>query len=465
MAGESHLAALMSLRGKGFSHGAPVALRLPMQSKLPFHFCALASAAAFAGCAGQVKQIPVHGFVAPGFEIVREEFARNIADRNEPGAACAAYFEGRKVVDLWGGYRDKKKSLPWQEHTLVRSWSSSKGLGAVCLAQLHSQGLLDYDAKISHYWPEFAKNGKENITVRQLLAQQAGLCLLNKADAKRYSVEQLKDHDTLSKVLENIVPIWEPGTKYGYHGASEGPLIAELLRRIDPKHRSIGTYFQQEIAQPLRIRYYIGLPESVPDSLLAATLVANPMVALLHMNYMPWGLRKAVFNPRSIFMRSMMEVKGIDLNSRKYMAFEDPGGNGFGEPRGMAAVYDEMLTGGKKIGVSRLTLDLIEKPAVYPPGGKVDAVLGIVMPTSLGFMKPDSGSAFYTSSPRAYGFFGANGSMGFADPDAGIAFAYGGNYHAYHMSLHEDLVVKALYAAAENVRRGRMDAYSAGEQP
>lgn len=393
------------------------------------------------------KPVEVHGYVAPGFEAVAEEFGLNLNKRGEIGAACTIYYNGEKVVDIWGGYRNKEKKEPWKEDTIVGCWSASKGVGAACLALLHSRNLLDYDQRISHYWPAFSKHGKGSITVRQLLSQQAGLCLFNREDLPLLSVSNLKKEEFLSHALENIIPLWEPGTKYGYHGASEGLLIAELVRRIDPQHRNIGRFFQEEIARPLSLQYWIGLPEDIDGKRLAKMYMASPLTAIRNMKYLPPGARKSIFDKNSIFMRSMTEIKGIDLNDRKYLSFEDPDGNGIGEARALAALYNEFLTGGKRIGLSAKTISLIEEPAAFPESGPIDLVMGIEMPTSLGFMKVTSGSAPFASSSRGYGFIGANGTIGFADPDMKIAFAYAGNYNAFHLSYHEDHVLTALRKA------------------
>lgn len=392
----------------------------------------------------------VYGYVAPGFEAVRDEFEKNLTHRKEIGAACAIYYRNEKVVDIWGGYRNKKRKLKWEENTLVSGWSSSKGAGAVCLAKLHSMGLLDYDEKIATYWPEFSRHNKGNITVRQLLSQQAGLCLFNPDDAGRYSINDLKNHDTLSRILENIIPLWVPGTKYGYHGGSEGLMMMELVRRIDPSHRTIGTYFQEEIAKPLNIEYYLGLPESVPSTRVAFMHSASPFTALFHLKEYAPGVRKALFNSKSIFMRSMTEVKGINLNSREYLSFEDPDGNGIGEARALAALYNDLVNGGDKTGIKVETINLIEAKPSYPPGGKIDCVMGIPMPTVLGFMKSEIGGAQFTTTQRGYGFIGANGAIGCADPDRHLAFSYMSNHMGYHMSKHEDIILQKTWECIDH---------------
>src|SRR5947209_12435901 len=172
----------------------------------------------------------IGGTVAPGFEPVRVAFEANFAQRGELGAACAAYHRGALVVDLWGGYRDAGRSAPWAQDTLVLMYSTSKGLAAMTLALAHSRGWLDYEATVAQYWPEFAQNGKAAITVRQLLAHQAGLCAID----TRLDAAVLADLDTVADLLARQVPAWKPGTRQGYHALSLGWYESELIRRVDP---------------------------------------------------------------------------------------------------------------------------------------------------------------------------------------------------------------------------------------
>jgi CubicO group peptidase (beta-lactamase class C family) len=178
----------------------------------------------------------IGGVVAPGFEPVRAEFEANFSRRGELGAACAAYHRGALIVDLWGGYRDFSRGERWEEDTLVLVYSTSKGLAAITVAMAHSRGWLDFDAPVALYWPEFAQNGKERVTVRQLLAHQAGLCAID----ERLTADRLGDLDGLAEVLARQRPAWEPGTRQGYHALSLGWYEGELIRRVDPQHRSLG---------------------------------------------------------------------------------------------------------------------------------------------------------------------------------------------------------------------------------
>lgn len=211
------------------------------------------------------QRIRVEGHVSAGFEAVRDAFAENFSRRRELGGAGCVYHRGEKVVDLWGGVRNKSTGEPWQEDTMVLVHSTTKGLAAMTLAVAHSRGWLDYEQRACRYWPEFAQQGKETITVRQLLAHQAGLFAFDEPVGKSV----VADPDRLAVVLARQKPAWEPGTRQAYHAISLGYYESELLRRVDPRRRSLGQFFQDEIATPLGLDFYIRLPESIPNSRLA----------------------------------------------------------------------------------------------------------------------------------------------------------------------------------------------------
>jgi CubicO group peptidase (beta-lactamase class C family) len=203
--------------------------------------------------------------VKPGFEAVRAAFAENFKRRRELGAACCIYHRGEKVVDLCGGIRDKATGVPWEEDTMVLVYSTTKGVAGLAMALAHSRGPFDYDEHVSTYWPEFAQNGKRQITIRQLLSHQAGLYVLD----ERLDASLVKDLDRLAVVLARQKPAWPPGTRQAYHGITLGFYESELMRRVDPTHQSLGQFFQEEIATPLRLDFYIRLPEDIPNSRLA----------------------------------------------------------------------------------------------------------------------------------------------------------------------------------------------------
>src|SRR5215510_3663444 len=219
------------------------------------------------------ERFSIHGHVSRGFEAVREAFIQNFVRRRELGGACCAYYRGKKIVDLWGGVRNKQTGEAWEEDTMVVVHSATKGLAAMTLAIAHSRGWLDYEERVAAYWPEFAQHGKARITVRQLLAHQAGLFAIDEPVDRSV----VADLDRLAVVLARQKPAWEPGTRQAYHALTLGFYEGELLRRVDPRHRTLGQFFQDEIASPLGEDVYIRLPEEIPNARLAALATPGPI--------------------------------------------------------------------------------------------------------------------------------------------------------------------------------------------
>ena len=252
------------------------------------------------------KSLAIAGFVKPGFEAVREAFVENFTRRNELGAACCIYYRGQKVVDLWGGIRNKATGEPWEEDTMVLVYSATKGLAGLAMALAQSRGLLDYEERVCTYWPEFAQQGKKQVTVRQLLSHQAGLFAFDAPVDKSV----VADLDRLSVVLAQQKPAWEPGTRQAYHAISLGFYESELLRRVDPRHRSLGQFFQEEMASPLGLDFYIRLPEEIPNARLATIIPANPALAIFTV---PIPFTLAVLDRRSPLHRALFENPGPSL--------------------------------------------------------------------------------------------------------------------------------------------------------
>ncbi|MFZ5876536.1 MAG: serine hydrolase domain-containing protein [Nitrospirota bacterium] len=361
--------------------------------------------------------VRIEGQVSKGFEAVRDAFAENFSRRHELGGACCVYHLGEKVVDLWGGVRNKTTGEPWEEDTMVLVYSATKGLAAMTLAIAHSRGWLDYDKRVCSYWPEFAQQGKERITVRQLLAHQAGLFAFDE-QADRSLVADL---DRLAVVLARQKPVWEPGTRQAYHAISLGYYEAELLRRIDPKHRSLGRFFQDVIATPLGIDFYIRLPESIPNSRLAT--LARPSRIEMLLGF-PIRLTLAVMNPRANIVRALAGSMFPHDEQRIYARnFEVPAGGGVGTARAMARAYSVFATGGHELRLRPETLQALSAPAIPPTRGFYDeCLMGDGVQFSLGFMK--HGPVWSFGNEGSYGSPGTGGSLGFADPKAGIGYAY-----------------------------------------
>jgi CubicO group peptidase (beta-lactamase class C family) len=358
----------------------------------------------------------VAGFARPGFEAVREAFIENFDRREELGAACCVYHRGEKVVDLWGGIR-KATGEPWEEDTMALVHSTTKGMAGLAMALAHSRGLFEYDERVSTYWPEFAQQGKERITVRQLLSHQAGLFALDERPVRSL----VADPDRLAIVLAGQKPAWPPGTRQAYHGITLGFYESELLRRVDPEHRSLGQFFQEEIATPLGIDFYIRLPEEIPDSRLAPLQRFNMAAVFFRM---PIALTLAAMNPRSRFRRCLLgselpEEKAEHVYARN---LEVAAGGGVGTARAVARAYGVFATGGRELGLREETLRQLMAPAVPPVHGFRDACLKVEIQFSLGFAKPGPKNPF--AHPSSFGAPGTGGSFGFADPHAKVGYAY-----------------------------------------
>ncbi len=281
----------------------------------------------------------IDGFTGSGFERVRDAFATNFREHGEVGASFSVYSDGECVVDLWGGFRDGERTLPWEKDTLANVWSTTKGPAAMCCARLVEDGVLDYGEKVSVYWPEFAENGKANVTVGQLLSHQAGLCGVREP----ISVEAFYDQNAMAAQLAAQKPFWAPGEFSGYHAITYGFLAAELVRRVTDK--SLGTYFRDEIAEPLEIDFYIGLPES--EEHRVAMMIANPNPSANLRDTVDTDFKKAALaNP---------PMSAEYPNHRAWRAAEIPAAGGQGTAFGIAKLYGLLANAGKDRGSSPLT--------------------------------------------------------------------------------------------------------------
>ncbi|HSC98068.1 MAG TPA: serine hydrolase domain-containing protein [Casimicrobiaceae bacterium] len=287
------------------------------------------------------------------------------------------------------------------------------------LAVAHSRGWLDYEQRVSAYWPEFAQHGKERITVRQLLAHQAGLFAIDEPVDRSI----IADLDRLAVVLARQKPAWEPGTRQAYHAITLGFYEGELLRRIDPQHRSLGQFFQDEIATPLALDAYIRVPASIPNSLLATLAPPGRLQMLLRF---PLRLTIDALNHHSNIYRALIANPGagvyMDPEHIYARNLEVPSGGAVATARAIAHAYSVFATGGRELGLRRETLDLLAAPATPPAFGFYDECLKGEVRFSLGFMKPSPALPF--GGPRSFGAPGSGGAMGYADPDIGVGYAY-----------------------------------------
>jgi CubicO group peptidase (beta-lactamase class C family) len=300
---------------------------------------------------------------------------------------------------------------------------------AVALA--HSRGLLDYDARVADYWPEFAAQGKHDVTVRQLLAHQAGLCALD----ERVDARRLADHDALARILAHQRPAWKPGARQGYHALSLGWYESALIRRVDPEGRPLGRYFADEIAAPLDLEFYFGLPPDLPPERVASIKGAPIVSTLMHARTMPPRMLANFAQPRSLTARTFGNPRlrgAADLDRPAYRAVEIPAGGGIGQVRSIARAYGDLATGGHEMGISPETLGELTAPPRPPTKSTRDLVLTVEASFALGFSRPSKNFRFGTG-PSAFGHPGAGGSFAFADPDSGVGFAYAPNRLGHHL--------------------------------
>lgn len=362
----------------------------------------------------------ISGSVEPGWEKVADAFATNFADGKENGAAVAVYKDGQPVVDLWGGVADPATGRKWEQDSIVLIFSSTKGMTAILAALLAQRGELDIDAPVASYWPEFAANGKEAIPVRWLLSHQAGLPAVD----RRFTIDELCDWDTVVNELAAAPPLWEPGKHHAYHALTYGHLVGEVLRRISGK--SVGTLFQDEIAEPLGLSTWIGLPES--EEPRVARLTPAPPVE-------PEALQQlldTVFGEGSLFDRSVLGVPpGLVteddgwFGSRQIRAAELPAGNLVSDARSLARVYAATI--GEVDGIRLLSDDSVRTATTV----QTDTSTPWGMPPGLEDFGITVGLGFQVHTPMAdllgpssFGHGGAGGSVGMAAPEHGIGFGY-----------------------------------------
>lgn len=357
-----------------------------------------------------------HGWTAPNFEGVRHAFEKNFANGLEIGAAFAAYHQGEKVVDLWGGVTDPATGQPWVHDTLQLVFSTTKGAAAICANRLAQEGRLDVDAPVVEYWPEFGQGGKERIPVSFLLSHQAGLAWVDES----ITLEAALAWDPMIHALERQRPLWEPGTAQGYHAITFGYLVGEVVRRI--VGCTLGTYFRDEIAAPLDLDFWIGLPEN--EEPRVARLVGElagldndgdeATRAELDSMLGPDSMLGRALNPGGAFSE-----RGI-WNTRPVHAAELPAAGGIGDARSVARLYAASI--GTVDGIRLLTSDQLRDATTQHTHGPNIVLLNLNLQFGLGFIVPST--LVRLGGPRSFGHFGAGGSAGWADPDAELAFGY-----------------------------------------
>ena len=352
--------------------------------------------------------VPIDGFCTPRFARLRDAFARNFCDHAERGGAVTIWHRGETVVDLWGGWSDVARNAAWQRDTLVNVFSVSKALCAIACMRLVDDGRLDLDAPVARYWPQFAAGGKQDVTVRQLLSHQAGLPAIRKPLPDGAALEW----NTIVEALAEQEPWWAPGTAHGYHVNTYGFLAGELVRRIDG--RSIGTLLREDVTGPLGADIHIGLPACEHHRVSDFLWPGNPVQPVLDSAeaVMRWN---TYWNPPGFSGAHW-------VNHPRWREAEVPSTNGHGNARAVARVYAALANGGAIDGVRILSREALAAATQEQVNG----------PDLINLRPSRFGIGFQLTQPErplgpnpgAFGHFGAGGSLGYCDPQAGIAFGY-----------------------------------------
>lgn len=359
--------------------------------------------------------IRVNGTVAEGFEPVAEAFAANFARLGERGAAVAVYRDGHRVVDLWAGTRDVDGSAPWERGTAQIVRSATKGVAAAALLLLHQRGLLDLDAPVGAYWPEFKAAGKERTLVRDLLAHRAGVPVLDRP----LTPEEAADPDLGAAAVAAQAPVWEPGTDHGYHAQTYSWLTGELVRRVSG--RPVGEFIASEITAPAGADVWLGLPASEQARVGRVGPVSAPETSGALKVRPKRAVADAYADPASLTRRAFAAITPLpDENAPAYRAAALPASNGIATADGLARVYASLI--GEVDGGTRLftpeTMELARTEASAGP----DRVLVVGTRFGLGFML--DGPASPLLSPTTFGHPGRGGALAFADPASGLSFGY-----------------------------------------
>ncbi|XP_078318100.1 beta-lactamase domain-containing protein 2-like [Crassostrea virginica] len=398
----------------------------------------------------------IGGFVHPAFRKVYHVFKKNIENNKEKGACFSVYHQGELVVDLWGGYSDIEAGRKWNNDTLSIMFSTTKGITAILVALFVQKGYLDYSKLVSNYWPEFGKNGKENITVEMLLSHQAGLSITNGT----IDIRLLKsDPRKVEEFLEEQRPRWKPGSTYSYHVITFGMYVDVLLRRADPKHRNVDQIFLEEIASPFGIDIHYGLPRSevyrtsrfVPLSL---TNVIKSMLGSFSLH--KFNIFLKIMNPKSLFMQASYSGFKQELT---FAAYNSPDLNqipltsflGFGNSRALAKIWGIIANGGKYNNKTLLSPELISLLGSPVVGGESwDGLMNIKLGRGVFFLPTPQGHL-------SVGHPGYGGQTAYADLQNHVGMGYLTSYlKSFALGDDEQFLQyeAAFYECLEKYKKG-----------
>nr|WP_223189106.1 serine hydrolase domain-containing protein [Streptomyces sp. TRM68416] len=389
--------------------------------------------------------VKVNGTVVEGFEPVREAFVRNFEALGERGAAVSVYRDGQRVVDLWAGTRDVDGTEPWERGTAQVVRSATKGVAAAVLLMLHQRGELDLDAPVGAYWPEFKAHGKERVLVRHVLNHRAGLPVLDTPLTPAQALDPARGPEAVAAQA----PVWEPGTDHGYHALTYGWMVDELTRRVTG--RWAGEWIAAELAAPLGLDLWLGLPESeaAAGRVGRSGRVEGPEPVGGLRARPKRSVTEAYADPDSLTRRAFAAISPFpDQNDPAHRAAALPATNGIATAEALARFYAALIG---PVDGFRLFDAATARLARAEESAGPDRVLVVGTRFGLGYML--HGSASPLLAPTSFGHPGRGGSLGFADPDSGIAFGYVTN--GFRKTVTADPRAQALVRGVrESLTRG-----------
>jgi CubicO group peptidase (beta-lactamase class C family) len=356
------------------------------------------------------------GTYAPEYRAVVDAFIENFKVEDEIGAACSIVLDGRTVVDIWGGWRDGARTEPWDAPTTVCMMSVAKGITAICFNMLIDRGLVDPNARVTKYWPEYGRNGKEKTLVRHFLDHTAAVPVLT---TNPLWPGAMFDREAMVKALEEQEPLWEIGTKAAYHVHHQGFLLGEIMRRVTGK--TVGPFLREEVAIPLEAEYYIGGMTDEEQSFVAEVMPNMGAQLFAAKDGPDQSSLKAL-----AFKQNPSEPWAVTMNRREWRTVEIASGNGHGNARGVARIYGALGNGGSLDGISIMSKRQIEA-MITEQHNQTEALQQRPYHQALGLLLNTPEAVYMGPNMRSFGHHGIGGSIGFCDPDAGMGFSYACN--------------------------------------
>lgn len=392
----------------------------------------------------------IEGTVAAGFEPVRDTFERNFDERGEVGAGIAALLHGRPVIDLAGGVADPERGTRWRRDTVAGIASTTKAMAVICTLTLVETGELDLDRPVAAYWPDFAAEGKGEITLRMVLSHRAGVVSL---EHRPLTYAMIAAKEPVFDAIASAVPQWTPGTAHGYHGLTIGHLLSRVIRSVTGQ--TVGPYFAERIAKPLGLDCYIGLPESELDRLARLVMPQNVEDVVLGSQVPELvGLYEGLADPTSLTCRATygsLRIGWESANDPRYTRLEAPSTDGVASASGLARLFAATI--GEVEGIRLIGPELAGQAGTVHSSG-TDQVLNIRTDWGLGFMLPGGPIVPSALPPGSFGHGGATGSFAFADPENGLSFGYVPN-RGSELLEGNDLRVRSLVDSLYACLRGR----------